>query len=135
MAWIHRWQVEGFPGALWGWPPVPGPQLTSVLQRLESPLYLPLCSSLHRALVILSPASIMTLHFLSSHVPHALRLPCRLPAAHRNSVLLDRRPHGSYNQITWLAQDPACACVYGKLPVFFSPPCPLSLPVSLILAF
>ena len=57
--------------------PAPGPQLTSALQRLESP-FTPASVFPYTE----HPTSIMTLHFLSSHVLHAR------PAHPRNSVLL-----------------------------------------------
>ena len=57
--------------------PVPSPQGTSVLQRLESP-FTPASVFPYTE----HPTSIMTLHFLSSHVLHAR------PARPRNSVLL-----------------------------------------------
>ena len=57
--------------------PVPGPQLMSALQRLESP-FTPASVFPYTE----HPTSIMTLHFLSSHVLHAR------PAHPRNSVLL-----------------------------------------------
>lgn len=101
--------------------PVPGPQLTSVLQRLESPFI---------------PASVFPYTEYSDTVPsfhHDSALP-KLPRATR--PLLPRRSPAAPPQLgpsltedhmaatiksPSLAQDPACACVYGKLPVFFSP--------------
>ena len=110
--------------------PVPGPQLTSVLQKLESPFI---------------PASVFPYTEYSDTVPsfhHDSALP-KLPRATRPLLprrptatwsFFDRRPHGSYNQITFAGPRPSlCLCLW-QTPSVFQPPCPLSLPVSLILA-
>ena len=110
---------------------MPGPQLTSALQRLESPLI---------------PASVFPYTEHSDTVPSFHhdsafpKVPCAAcpPRPRRPTATLsffDRRPHGSYNQITFAGPRPSLCLCLRQTPSVFQSPCPLLQPVSLILAF